>query len=95
MMKGIYLINKERQRQIAQEGYSLNSDHQHQNGQLAMAAICYTMREKDREPIADIWPWDLKHWKPTPDDRIRELTKAGALIAAEIDRLLQVKGEKI
>ena len=27
--------------------------------------------------------------KPTPDDRIRELTKAGALIAAEIDRLLR------
>jgi hypothetical protein len=26
-------------------------------------------------------------WKPTPSDRIRELTKAGALIAAEIDRL--------
>ncbi|MEM5768085.1 MAG: hypothetical protein AAGU23_06610 [Bacillota bacterium] len=25
--------------------------------------------------------------KPTPDDRIRELKKAGALIAAEIDRL--------
>jgi hypothetical protein len=25
-------------------------------------------------------------WKPTPKDRIRELGKAGALIAAEIDR---------
>lgn len=32
-----------------------------------------------------LWPWD--EFKPTPDDRVRELAKAGALIAAEIDRL--------
>ena len=35
-----------------------------------------------------MWPWNGSYWKPTPDDRIKELTKAGALIAAEIDRLL-------
>lgn len=43
-----------------------------------------------------LWPWQepqyrgpiwLRWWKPTPDDRVRELVKAGALIAAEIDRL--------
>lgn len=42
-------------------------------------------------PICDCpaeWPWDEMLWKPTPDDRIRELAKAGALIATEIDRLL-------
>lgn len=33
------------------------------------------------------WPWAEKWWKPTPDDRIRELTKAGALIAAAIDSI--------
>jgi len=37
------------------------------------------------------WPWELSSWKPGEDDsnksRIRELVKAGALIAAEIDRL--------
>jgi hypothetical protein len=31
------------------------------------------------------WPWDSKWWKP--GERIRELEKAGALIAAEIARL--------
>lgn len=41
-----------------------------------------------REP----WPWDYTYFKPSDDDsgiddRIRELAKAGALIAAEIDRL--------
>lgn len=28
-----------------------------------------------------------------PDNRVRELTKAGALIAAEIDRLLAIQNE--
>jgi hypothetical protein len=34
------------------------------------------------------WPptWS-GDWKPCPGDRVRELVKAGALIAAEIDRL--------
>lgn len=34
-----------------------------------------------------MWPWDWQYWHPTPSDRIRELAKAGALIAAAIDRL--------
>lgn len=42
------------------------------------------------------WPWDIEWWNPLYNDeegaqrtvaRIRELTKSGALIAAEIDRL--------
>jgi hypothetical protein len=32
------------------------------------------------------WPWDRSWWKPSPDPG-RNLAKAGALIAAEIDRL--------
>lgn len=38
-------------------------------------------------PCNTLWPWHRDWWKPTPDNRIRELVKAGALIAAEIDRL--------
>lgn len=34
-----------------------------------------------------LWPWAPEWWKPVPQDRVRELVKAGALIAAEIDRL--------
>lgn len=43
------------------------------------------------------WPddWEASAFKPSRDDsadsRIRELTKAGALIAAEIDRLQRAK----
>ncbi len=36
--------------------------------------------------------WGAEHWKPCPDDRVRELVKAGALIAAEIDRLVAATG---
>ena len=32
--------------------------------------------------------------KPTPNDRIKELAKAGALIASEIDRLILKEQEK-
>jgi len=33
------------------------------------------------------WPWDRSCWKPDYEDRVKTLAKAGALIAAEIDRL--------
>lgn len=39
------------------------------------------------------WPFDKADFKPTPNDRIKELTKAGALIVAEIDRLLREEGK--
>lgn len=35
---------------------------------------------------ARTWPWSDAAWKPSPDP-VRNLVKAGALIAAEIDRL--------
>lgn len=40
-------------------------------------------------PMLESWPRDWPHeqFKPNPDDPIRDLVKAGALIAAEIDRL--------
>lgn len=44
---------------------------------------------RELEVLRYFWPytWAEKWWKPSPGDRIRELEKAGALIAAEIDRL--------
>lgn len=91
-MNGIELIAKERQRQIEVEGFSENSDTKYVNEEIAFAAACYAAptafklyRLKDKVPL--YWPWDGKWWKPSPEDRIKELVKAGALIAAEIDRL--------
>ena len=42
---------------------------------------------KREEPPQD-WPWNDKDWKPK--DPMRDLIRAGALIAAEIDRLNRV-----
>ena len=104
MKTGIELITEERQRQIEKEGWTPKHDTKHINEEIAFAAVCYAapsnslkFRPKsffsDGEfRIPELWPWDDKWWKPAPDaekeSRIRELQKAGALIAAEIDRLM-------
>jgi hypothetical protein len=91
MKTGIELIAEERERQVSKEGWTALHDTQHNDGQLARAAACYAWHTRDQcSMIAGIpyqWPWEQEWWKPTPDDRLRELVKAGALIAAEIDRL--------
>lgn len=43
------------------------------------------------EPVPDDWPWEDKDWKPTTP--LSDLIKAGALIAAEIERV-QRRAEK-
>lgn len=94
---GIELIAEERQRQIDQEGWTEEHDDKYVNEELSLAAASYAVAADGRERYKQIdfspsfWPWDEKWWKPTPDDRIRELVKAGALIAADIDRLLREK----
>lgn len=93
---GVELIGLERQRQLDAEGWTPEHDAKHSDGALALAATSYAappftgFRSPGREANGfppDTWPWADEWWKPTPDDRVRELTKAGALIAAEIDRL--------
>jgi hypothetical protein len=92
-VNGIELIAAERKRQIEVEGFRSASDDHYKNGELAIAASRYAMPYQQRhEPklmvlLMRMWPWSESWWKPTPNDRIRELAKAGALIAAEIDRL--------
>ena len=56
------------------------------------AALCYYMaplfseNEKNGSWCPNEWPWENKWWKPCPDDRVRELTKAGALFKAQMER---------
>jgi len=95
MKTGSQLIAIERDRQISKEGYSWKNDQRYVNDELALAAACYAIPEYEREmqttylgEIPTLFPFDTNYWKPSPDNRIKELTKAGALIAAEIDRLL-------
>lgn len=86
---GAIRIAMERQRQIDQEGWTPAHDDGHIHGELAAAAISYAMYadpDGAGENAVDFWPWERSWWKPS-DDPIRNLEKAGALIAAEIDRL--------
>lgn len=86
-MSGIELITAERQRQITEEGWTAEHDDEHRHAELLEAAHCYSHAARTgvlHPPNG--WPWEPSWWKPT-DDPIRNLTKAGALIAAEIDRL--------
>ena len=92
-MTGTELIAKERERQISEEGWTSDHDDEHEEGELLAAAICYAHNSgqfKFTSPRA--WPWAEKWWKPS-GDRKRDLAKAGALIAAEIDRLSRLQDE--
>jgi hypothetical protein len=89
---GAQLIAAERARQISEEGYTAESDDRQTAGQLGMAASCYALPPTLRdEPLPMLWPWSGMVWRPSPS-RIRELVKAGALIAAEIDRVRRAEG---
>jgi hypothetical protein len=93
MKTGIELIAEERQRQTSKEGWTPEHDDQHDNMQLGEAATCYALcymeghetTQGEKNEVPPRWPWADEWWKPS--DPIRNLVKAGALIAAEIDRL--------
>ncbi len=92
MKTGIELIAEERQRQLDEEGYTFEHDiYEHYAEDLSVVASLYALPEKQRQyrenGVPKNFPWEIESWKPTPNDRIRELQKAGALIAAEIDRI--------
>lgn len=95
---GVALIARERVRQVQVERFSGQHDDTHSDGSLAQAAACYAstaaiQSEKNVTVLPPCfihkdWPWQRNWWKPSSDP-IRNLVKAGALIAAEIDRLLR------
>lgn len=97
-MSGIDLIREERRRQRSRakngESYSLRHDDDHDAGEIASAAAVYAMppvvRDRNQDLVSILTPsgWYLKL---NTGDRVRELVKAGALIAAEIDRLQRLE----
>jgi hypothetical protein len=99
--RGVELIAEERHRQENQEGFTDELDDFYHLGELARAASVYAFPPDRPIDIKRHWPWDRDWWKPEahyisrvdapPKEwiqaRIRVLAKAGALLAAEIDRL--------
>lgn len=95
--RGADLIKAERRRQIQEEGWTPEHDDEHVHVELPSAAACYIDAARAQAVglhlanPSSLWPWDASWWKPS-DDPIRNLVKAGALIAAEIDRLHRASG---
>ena len=83
-------ISRERERQMAVEGWTAEHDDNHSCGELADAAACYAHPapwgvRPQAGPPPKLWPWSIAWWKPK--DRRENLVRAGALIVAEIERL--------
>jgi len=91
---GLHAIITERTRQLTTLRLPVEADvaiygTDPQASHLARAAACYALPSDIRpetEPPS-WWPWRATAWKPSPDRRLRELAIAGALVAAEMDRL--------
>lgn len=85
---GAGLIAMERQRQQMEEGFGQSHDADHDCDELicaAMAYLEYAICPGHPTGVPKIWPWEREWWKPK--DRKRNLIRAGALIAAELDRM--------
>lgn len=99
-------IAAERKRQINEEGYDSDHDDCYDSSCLAVAAASYALLSASQNILESphwlleyakqatrLWPFDDEFWKPSQDP-IRNLEKAGALIAAEIDRLTRAKTQE-
>lgn len=99
MSPALVAIAAERRRQQDVEGYDLDHDDKHERGELAAAGACYALLPakshgficrgglSDYDAMPPEWPWAPSWWKP--DDDRRNLVRAGALILAELERLLR------
>jgi hypothetical protein len=99
---GVAEIAAERARQMREhpdneegsdgEGWSTCHDqYDHSNGELALVAACYALSAVPPDQVGQndyvTWPWEKRWDKRGKHDRRRKLVIAGALIAAELDRL--------
>ena len=101
-MTAIEMIAAERQRQIEKEGYTHEHDDKHVEGQIGDAAACDAVGEEvfvpDRSACSPqyntIWPWEGDVADTIEGKgRVRQLTIAGALIVAEIERLQRAEAK--
>jgi hypothetical protein len=98
MKTGIELIAEERERQISQKGYTLDQDDQWEEGELLQGAEAFIEASKwhgetdfKRHDLdGSTWPWDSSFKPGNPVDAVLCLTKAAAMLAAEIDRLQRI-----
>jgi hypothetical protein len=99
---GTHLISAERMRQIWEKGYTEISDDLQTAGQLRLCAQLI-LDGYQGTPAAYAKEWPDSQWPSArathvadkyPFDDIKKLTIAGALIAAEIDRLRRLQAKQ-
>jgi hypothetical protein len=99
MKTGIELIAEERTRQIAVKGWTLEHDDEHTDGALRVVAATCAVDGTDAEvvdPLDRTWGIVERHgYQGDVPEPIHLLAIAGALIAAEIDRLQRRKIESV
>lgn len=87
-------IQAERLRQVEREGFGPEHDDHHQAGVLARAGAVYAclgaQELENHQYDLPPWPWG-EHWLK-PKDARRNLVRAAALIAAEIERIDRTRG---
>jgi hypothetical protein len=93
MKTGIQLIAEERSRH--EKKYDAKHDAEHINGELAAAGASYALWNWSRTDSVRLYPFDEPlhaklHSIENVEQSINRLSKAGALIAAEIDRLQNI-----
>jgi hypothetical protein len=90
-MNGVQLIAAERTRQIEDKGWTLEHDDEHAYGSLRVIAAkcaCDGTDAHVEDPLERDWGILKRHGYNGDDpDELHLLAVAGALIAAEIDRL--------
>ncbi len=85
-MKGIDLIREEREKQIVKHGYDRKHDLSRRNKELLFGALSYLKAAIYGTAIGrKDWPFEGIYWHP--EGYIDCLKKAGAFIAAELDRI--------
>lgn len=89
-------VYAERVRQVDEEGYDAEHDSMYNGNELTTAAAFYLLRPEIHGELtlyllgdkSVIYPFPYEYWKPTPENRMRELEKGIALALAEFDRLI-------
>ena len=91
MKTAIELITKERAEQIEKHGFDSSHDETNDDGELRHVAACLITGAKTYYP--DHWDKSFLVKFEAKDD-IERLVVAGALIAAEIDRLKKLEDDE-
>ena len=88
---GIELIFEERIKQIRKHGYTPEHDSGYKHNELLFAALAYLNTAIYGKNVgSEDWPFPKEFFKPDTDI-VENLSKVGAFIAAEIDRIQLVR----